>query len=48
MLDRGVGVEALDVADGLRQRAKAELGEQLAALLGDVVEEGLDELRACR
>ncbi len=36
------GVERLDVADGLVQRAEPELGEVLADLLGDVLEEGHD------
>ncbi len=44
--DRGLGVEALHVPDGLRHGAKAQLGEQLTALGGDVVEERLDELGA--
>ena len=33
------------MADGLGDRAEAERGEKLPALLGDVGEEGLDELR---
>ena len=33
------------MADRLGDRAEAERGEKLAALLGDVGEEGLDELR---
>ena len=43
-VDRGAGVEHLDVADHLGHRAEAERGHQLAHLLGDVLEEGLDEL----
>ena len=39
-----VGVEQVDAADGLVERAQAERGQQLAHLLGDVLEEGLDEL----
>ena len=38
----------LDVPDRLVQRAESELGEDLADLLGDVLEERLDELRAGR
>ena len=38
-------VERLDVADHLGHRAEAELGHQLADLLGDELEERLDELR---
>ena len=40
----GFGVEQVDAADGLVQRAQAERGQELAHLLGDVLEEGLDEL----
>ena len=36
VVDRGRGVEALDMADGFGDRAEAERGEKLAALLGDV------------
>ena len=45
VVDGRRGVQALDVPDGLGHRPEAERGEKLAALLGDVVEEGLDELR---
>ncbi len=41
---RGLGVEQVDPADRLVERAQAERGQQLAHLLGDVLEEGLDEL----
>ena len=41
----GARVERLDVADHLGHRAEAELGHQLADLLGDELEERLDELR---
>jgi hypothetical protein len=39
-----VDIEQLDVADGLLEGAEAQLGEQLADLLGDELEEVLDEL----
>ena len=39
MVDGGAGVERLDVADGLGERAEAERGQQLAHLLGDELEE---------
>ena len=39
-----LGVEHLGVADGLVERAEAERGQVLAHLLGDVLEEGDDEL----
>ena len=42
------GVEEVDPADGLLERAEAEGGQVLAHLLGDVLEEGLDELRRPR
>ncbi|MPM13782.1 hypothetical protein SDC9_60141 [bioreactor metagenome] len=42
---RGAGVELVGAADRLLQGAEAELGEDLADLLGDVLEEGDDELR---
>ena len=42
--DGVVDVERLDAADGLLERAEAELGEQLADLLGDVLHEVDDEL----
>ena len=45
VVDRRLRVERLDVADHLGHRAEAELGHQLADLLGDVLEERLDELR---
>ncbi len=44
MRDRRLGVEQVDAADGLVERAQPERGQQLAHLLGDVLEEGLDEL----
>ena len=44
VLDGGVGVERLRLPDGLGEAAEAELGQQLADLLGDVLEEGDDEL----
>ena len=45
VVDRRPGVERLDVTDHLGHRPEPELGHQLAHLLGDVLEEGLDELR---
>ena len=42
--DRHVRVEQVDPADRLLQRAQAQGGQQLAHLLGDVLEERLDEL----
>ena len=42
--DRRLGVEQVDPPDGLVERAQAERREQLAHLLGDVLEERLDEL----
>ena len=48
VLDRLGGVEHLDVADRLVERAEAEGGELLAHLLGDVLEERHDELRLAR
>ncbi len=44
VVDRALGVEALDVADHLGHRAEAELGHQLAHLGGDELEERDDEL----
>ena len=44
VVDGPRGVEHLGVADRLLEGAEAELGEQLAHLLGDVREERLDEL----
>ena len=44
MVDRRVDVERVDLADRLVERAEAELGEQLADLLGDVLEEVDDVL----
>ena len=44
VVDGGPGVERLDLADGLGQGAEPELGQQLAHLLGDVLEEGDHEL----
>ena len=45
VLDRAVDVEQLGVADRLVERAEAELGEVLAHLLGEELEEVHDELR---
>ena len=42
------GVDQVDPTDGLLQRAEAERGQVLTDLLGDVLEEGLDELRRSR
>ncbi len=44
VVDRRARVERLDVADHLGHRAEAERGHQLAHLLGDELEERLDEL----
>ena len=44
VVDGPGGVDQVDPADGLLQRAEAEGGQVLADLLGDVLEEGLDEL----
>ena len=44
MIDCGGAVQALDMPDGLGDGAESERGEQLAHFLGDVLEEGLDEL----
>ena len=44
VVDRPAGVERLGVADRLGERAEAERGEVLAHLLGDELEEVLDEL----
>ena len=41
---RRLGVEQVDPSHGLFQRAQPEGGQVLAHLLGDVLEEGLDEL----
>ena len=43
--DRVGGVEQVDPSHRLVERAEAERGQVLADLLGDVLEEGLDELR---
>ena len=43
-----LGAQARRVADDLVERARAEQREVLADLLGDELEEGLDELRAGR
>ena len=43
--DRIGDVEALGLADGLLERSESELGEQLAYLLSDVLEEVDDEFR---
>ena len=48
VVDRGAGVEHLDVADRLGDRAEAERGEQLAHLLGEELEEVHDELGLAR
>src|SRR5689334_5849508 len=45
VVDRLAGVQQLDVADRLVQRAEAQLGEVAADLLGEELEEGDDELR---
>ncbi len=42
--DRRVGVQQIGAADGLVEGVQAERGQVLADLLGDVLEEGLDEL----
>ena len=44
VVDGRAGVEHLDVADGLGDRAEAERGQVLAHLLGDELEEVHDEL----
>ena len=45
MVDGFGGVEHLDLADGLIERLESEFGEEFPDLLGDVLEERLDELR---
>ena len=42
--DRLFAVEQVDPPDGLLKGAQAECGQELAHLLGDVLEERLDEL----
>ena len=48
VLHRVVDVEQVAVADGLVEAAEAELGEVLAHLLGDELEEVHHVLRPCR
>ena len=48
VVDGGAGVEHLDVADRLLQRAEPERRQQLAHLLGDELEEVDDELGLAR
>ena len=48
VLDRAVDVEQLAAADDLVERAEAELGEVLAHLLRDELEEVHDELGLAR
>ena len=44
-VDGGGGVEQVDAAHGLLERAQPQGGQVLPDLLGDVLEERLDELR---
>ncbi len=48
MVDRGRRVQQVDPSDRLVDGAEPERGEVLADLFGDVLEEGLDELRVSR
>ena len=48
VVDGGRRVEQVDPADGLLERAQAQGGQVLPDLLGDVLEERLDELRRAR
>ena len=47
MLDGTTGVEQVGAADRLLDAAQPQAGEELAHLLGDVAEEGDDELGTC-
>ena len=44
MRHREVDIQGVDLPDRLGDRTEAQGGEMLANLLGDVLEEGLDEL----